>query len=96
MEINFEMPDWIYDLLTFDNINKDMKIIKKSKKMLAHFGVEKLSAKSKKKEFKLEGERRDPTLAESCQTFTNMPKDYLGKLLDIFPIDPEWTRKKNN
>ena len=31
-EIDSEMPDWIYDLLTFGNINEDMKIIKKSKK----------------------------------------------------------------
>ena len=30
MEIDFEMPDWIYDLLIFGNINEDMKIIKKN------------------------------------------------------------------
>ena len=23
-----------------------------------------------------------------------MPKDYIGNLLDIFPINPEWTRRE--
>ena len=66
MEIDFEMPDWIYDLLTFGNINKDAEIIKKSRKVSARFGAKKSNLNSGEKEFKLEGKRRDPTLGEFC------------------------------
>ena len=86
-ETDFKMSDWVYDLLIFGNINEEMEIIKKSNKPS-------YSRVSTKETLNFDGERRDSTLAESHRTVSNTPKEYFSNLLDIFPIEPEWTQRE--